>query len=482
VRRLRQRYGLARYPMSSASTTIERSLESLARLQPPRHRRAEILALALGAFVALVGGVAIADGRVKYAAPFAGVALIVLCLRSEQLAFLGIVVLASTFADAYALPKAGPLYPAEAMMFVGLATLPFLRSTAVGGLMGVAVALFLGAVVLGIFVAGGHGVSVHEAELEARVPALYASFWVALAAVRGDPRRFFALLTGAAGLVAVLSILQFAVHGHKFFIAGQLPVITPDNGFLRIRAPGLLLPYFGAIIGLSYVFWGPPVHRRRALLFVALFGTTILISLNRNMIVGLTVGLLTALLLLPRRTQAGVRIVLVAAAVTVIVTVSGHGTIVQRILSLGNRTYLQQTTLNDRAYENAFARATIARHPVSGIGFGVPYGALQRTTSGTVVPRSGTHNQYYEVWMKMGLLGVAALVTLLAAAVLRSAQWARKGPAEHRWIGAGALACVVAFAASSVVGAYVVDSGSAPVAAGLFALIAAGPAVWRTHR
>jgi len=468
--------------MSAASTTIERSLESLARLQPPRHRRADILAFGAGVFVALVVGVAAADGKIIYAAPFAALALVVVCIRSPQLAFVGVVLFASTFTNAYALPKAGPLYPAEAMMFVGLAALPFLRSTAVGGLMGVAVGLFLCAVLVGILVAGGHGVSVHQAELEARVPALYASFWIALAAVRANPRRFLTLLTAAAALVSVLSILQYLLPGRSIFIAGELPVITPDNGFLRVRAPGLLLPYFGAIFALAYLFWGPRMHRGRALVLVALFGTTILLSLNRNMIVGLSVGLIAAFLLLPRRTQAGVRIVLAALAATALVTISGHGAVVDRILSLGNQSYLQQTTLNDRAYEDGFARATISRHPVSGIGFNVPYGALQRTTSGTIVPRSGTHNQYYELWMKMGLLGIAAYVTLLVAAALRSTRWARREASAHQWIGAGALASIVAFAASSVVGAYVLDAGSAPAAIALLALIAAGPVVWQTSR
>jgi O-antigen ligase len=404
------------------------------------------------------------------AAPFLAGAVIVLFLRSPQLPFLAVLVFASTFADAYALPKSGPLYPAEAMVFLGLAALPFFRSTALGGVLGALVAVFLGAVVLGIIVASGHGVRTHEALLEARTPVLYASFWLALAAARADRRRFMTLVGAAAAAVAVLTIAQFLVPGHAIFRTGQLPVITSDNGFLRVRPPGLLLAYFGAIFGLAYLIWGARRRRLPVVALVALFAATILISLNRNMIVGIAVGLIAAFVVVRGRAKASVRIVAVAAAAAAIVGVAAGGTVVQRILSLGNVGYLQQTTLADRAYEDAFARATIARHPISGIGWGVSYGAQARDTSGLIQPRSFVHNQYYELWLKTGILGLASYVGMLLATGLAGIRLARRELPEARWAGAAVVACVVGFAASSIVGIYVLDAGSTPVVVALLAL------------
>jgi len=164
-----------------------------------------------------------------------------------------------------------------------------------------------------------------------------------------------------------------------------------------------------------------------------------------------------------------------------LVTLAGHGTVVERILSLGNRNYLQQTTLADRAYEDVFARGTIGRHPVSGIGFGVTYGAQARTASGVIQPRAFVHNQYYELWLKTGLLGLLAYIAALAATAVRALRIARNGAREHRWVGAAALACVIAFAASSVVGIYVFDAGSAPAVVALLALVCAWPLPPREH-
>ncbi len=460
--------------MAADPTSIERGRANLWR-PGLQERLLDLAPIAVGFVAALVVGLAASEGRTIVAAPFAAAAVIALFARSPQLPFLAVVVLASTFADAYALPKAGPLYLPEAVMFLGLATLPFFRSTAAGGLIGAAVAAFLAAVMVGIAVATGHGVTVHEALLEARTPVLYTSFWLALSAARADRSRFLVLLGAAAVAVAVLSIAQFLLPGHILFRTGQLPVLTSDNGFLRVRPPGLVLAYFGSIFGLAYLFWGGKERRFRALALTALFATAILISLNRNMIVGMSVGLVTVFLLLPRRTQAGIRIVAAAVATIALVTLAGHGTVVERILSLGNRNYLQQTTLADRAYEDAFARATIGRHSLSGIGFGVPYGAQARTTSGVIQPRAFVHNQYYELWLKTGLLGLLAYVTALAATAVRALRIARHGAREHRWIGAAALACVIAFAASSVVGIYVFDAGSTPAVVALLALVCAWP-------
>jgi O-antigen ligase len=453
-------------------STIRRSSTARTRLSAPGLPRLAASGVALGTLASVAAGWAAAGGHTIIAAPFVAAAFVVLFVRAPQVPFVAILVFASTFAVAYSLPKAGPLYPAEVALLLGLAALPFVPSRAFGGIIGLLLVAFLAAVAVGIAVAGGHGVTFHDALLEARTPVLYLSFWIALAAVRADRRRFLTIVGAIAVIVSLLGIAQFLLPGHTLFRSGGSSVVTTDNGFLRVRPPGLLLVYFGAIFGFAYLFWGPRRDRLRVLVLVGLFAATILISLNRNMLVGLAAGLVVALVVLPGRTGAAMRIVAIAVAALAIAGLAGGGAVMQRILSLGNVGYLQRTTLADRAYEDSFARATIARHPLSGIGWGVTYGANVRTTSGVIQPRGFVHNQYYEVWLRMGILGVLSYLLLLAAAALAGVRFARKPHRDDTWIGAAIVASVVALAASSIVGIYVLDAGSTPAVAALLALAA----------
>jgi O-antigen ligase len=442
------------------STTIRQRTAPFGRGGRPRIPLMPAIGVALGILASLVAGWAASGGHTLFAAPFLAAAAVVIFVRSPQLPFAAILLFASTFAVAYTLPKAGPLYPAEASLLLGLAALPLVRTAAFGGAIGTFLLIFLGAVGIGIVVAGGHGVGLHNTLLDARTPVLYASFWIALAAIRTNRRRFVLVVGITAVAVSLLSLAQFLLPGHMLFRSGGSSVVTSDNGFLRVRPPGLLLVYFGAIFALAYLFWGPKQRRLHVLLVGALFASAILISLNRNMLVGLTAGLVIALVVLPGRTGAAMRLVAVGIAAISIAGLSGGGAVIQRIVSLGNVSYLQRTTLADRQYEDAFARATIARHPISGIGWGVSYGANARTTSGVIQPRSFVHNQYYELWLRMGILGPLSYLLLLGAAGVAGLRLARGPRREDAWIGAGIMASIVALGASSIVGIYVLDAGS----------------------
>jgi O-antigen ligase len=458
--------------MLGESTTIRQRTAPFGRFMPPRVPLVPALSIAVGVLAALLAGLAASGGHKLFAAPFLAAAVVVIFVRSPQVPFAAILLFASTFAVAYTLPKAGPLYPAEVALFLGLAALPLLRTAAFGGAVGTFLVIFLGAIAVGIVVAKGHGVTFHDTLLSARIPVLYASFWIALAAIRTNRRRFLLVIGVTAVAISLLSLAQFLLPGHMLFRSGGSLVVTSDNGFLRVRPPGLLLVYFGSIFALAYLFWGPKRGRLRVLVLAGLFAAAILISLNRNMLVGLAAGLVIALVVLPRRTGAATRLVAVALAAVSIALLSGGGTVIQRIVSLGNVSYLQRTTLSDRQYEDGFARATIARHPISGVGWGVPYGANVRTTSGVIQPRDFVHNQYYELWLRMGILGPLSYLMLLGAAALAGVRIARGSGGEDVWIGAGIVASIVALGASSIVGIYVLDAGSTPAVVALLALAA----------
>jgi O-antigen ligase len=438
-------------------------------------RSAQLRIGVIGAAAAILAGWTTARGSPLLAAPIVAAALLIVLAQSVQAAYAAVIVTASTFASAYALPHAAHLYPAEVLTVIGLAALAFSRSARFGGRIGVLLLALLVTVFSGIAVAKGHGVGALTAVDEARPVVLYAVFWVALAALRANPRRFFAVAAAIAALIVVLSILQFIFRGHQLFLSAGESFVTVEGGFTRVRPPGLVLVYFGLIFAIAYLLWGPG---RRGTRFTPislglLFALGILLSLNRNMLIGLVLGLVATLMAVRRRGKAALFLGIGGIVTALTLSFLSSGTIAARILSLGNPSGLEKTTLSDRQYENRKAVATIKRHPLVGIGWGTSYGALFGLPSGKLVDRSFIHNQYYGLWMRTGLLGLLAYVALLGTTAATAIRWTRRR--EHEpdgWLGPAVLASVVAFAASSIVGIYVIDPGSTPVVAALFALAA----------
>jgi O-antigen ligase len=273
----------------------------------------------------------------------------------------------------------------------------------------------------------------------------------------------------------VLSIVQFVFPNRHVFLTGGASVVTPEpGGFTRIRPPGLVLVYIGLIFVAAYLIWGPRRARKSAMALAAVLGIGILLSLNRNMIIGLPLGLIAALIASRQRRRAAV--LLGGAAIVAVAALNfiGSGAIAARILSLGSPTGLEKSSsLSDRRYEDHLAVAAIKRHPIFGIGWGVSYGAVFAEPSGQLVDRPFVHNQYYELWLKTGIFGLLAYLGLLGTSATYAIRWLRRrADAPDGWLGQAVFASVVAFAASSIVGIYVIDAGSTPAVAALFAVAA----------
>jgi hypothetical protein len=153
-------------------------------------------ALAVGAgWIAGHGG----HGAALLAAPIVAAALFVVLGHTTQAAFAAVVVAASTFSSVYALPRAAHLYPAEMLLLLGLGTLALSNYRRFGGKIGILLLVLLVAVFSGVEVARMKGIPTLAAIDEARPVALYAAFWIALAALRANPRRFFAVAAAAHG-------------------------------------------------------------------------------------------------------------------------------------------------------------------------------------------------------------------------------------------------------------------------------------------
>lgn len=357
----------------------------------------------------------------------------------------------------------------------GQATLPFFLMLA-----GLTVAVYRGfprlepigwslivlvaATLVGIGV-GANAVGLHNALLDARSASLIPAYWLAVYALERNRERTLRALALIAGIVSMLAILQRVAPSHQFFLSTGDTIIATG----RIRPPGQVLPYLAFVFAASYLLWGPSERRKACATLAALTGAATLLTFNRDMIAGTVVGLLVAFIFVRPQTGAAVKLVVVAA-ITVIALAAAQGTgIGKRILTLGNPTYLQNTTLADRRYEDGFASRALHQHPILGVGWGASYGAQHATTIqgvAVIADRSFIHNQYLGLWLRDGILGLAAMVVALLLAFSYGVRAGRNG----HWLGYAVVAGVVAIALSSVVGIFILDASSSVMVVCLLAI------------
>jgi O-antigen ligase len=190
------------------------------------------------------------------------------------------------------------------------------------------------------------------------------------------------------------------------------------------------------------------------------------------MVIGLLLGILAAVLAV--RQRRGLVTLSVATTVTLLVALAGTGVggeVGKRIRSIGDlEGTAKSSSVADREYENQLAVDAIINDPIEGIGLGTSYGAATTDVSGNVVPRKWIHNQYLELWLRTGLAGLLSWLVVLGTSLAYATRWCRRNGNEPPWLGAGVVCAVVAFAASSVAGIYVLSVPSAVAFVGVIAL------------
>jgi hypothetical protein len=446
---------------------------------------------------AALAGAMVGRGEIKFAIlPVAAVVAVVFA-RVPAAGYVAILWSVGTAIDMLALPEVGVsslrFEPAEVLLWIALGCLLFLPSDVRRAVRSVAVrresltlAVFLLAVIAGVAVGAEHGASVHKAALDMRLMLFYAAFWPALAALARGRTVVFRLVSAGVVVVVVLQVLQvLAGQSTNFFLIAPQDVtssLTSDvTGILRVRPPGLTTVYIASAFALARVIWGPARGRLVGWAMVTVTLTGVILSLNRNMLLGLTIGLCAAAVVVPQRH----RFVVTAAAVAMVLSgfvLLAQGSalesnpIVSRVASITNVSQLQATTLADRYYENRIALQRIHAHPISGLGWGPDYGAmLLSSDAGFLVsqPRQFMHEQYLWIWMRAGLLGLVALITMLALGIWNGARWSRaRHGHDDAWLGAGVVVALVAMAASSNVAIYLTPPDSTVPLVGVLALAA----------
>jgi hypothetical protein len=402
-----------------------------------------------------------------------------------------------TAVDMLAPPQLGisslQFLPAEILLWIALGCLMFVPRDVRHELRGlvrqresVVMAIFLTAVIGGVAVGVAHGASLHIAAFDMRSMLFYAAFWLAAAALTRNRGAVFKLVSAGVVVVVVLQTVQVIVgpSTHVFVIAPSdvASSLTPgEGGFLRVRPPGGTTVYVVAAFALARLLWGPARHRLLGWGMTVVALTGVILSLNRNMLLGLALGLCVAAVVARQKHRFVVMVATLGMVLSAFASLgpsssAASNPVVSRITSITNYSGLKTQTLDDRFYENRNALHQIRAHPIEGLGWGPNYGAmLLSSDDGFLVsnPRPFMHQQYLWVWMRAGAIGLLALIASLAFGIWNGARWCRaRHGSEDAWLGAAIVVSVVAMAASSNVAIYLTRPDSTVPLAGVLALAA----------
>lgn len=459
--------------------------------------------VATAASAAVLGAMA-GKGEPKAAVLPVVALLAMLFARFPVAGFLAILWSVATVVDVEALPQVSAsslqFMPAEILLWIAVGCLAFMPRTARRAFAELAsrreslvMALFVAAVIGGLAVGIENGANFHVALFDVRFMLFYVAFWPALVALRTNRKQVFALVGAGVVLVVILQILQVIVgpSRHLFFVSSSElastfssqtgSALSDATGFLRVRPPGLTTVYIVSAFALARVLWGPGRNRLLAWGMAAVSLTGVILSLNRNMLLGLVLGLCAGALVAPRKHRFIVLVLALGIGLSSFALIAegtgvGSNPVLSRITSITNYSGLKTQTLNDRYYEDHIALQRIRDHPIGGLGWGPDYGAvLLSSDNGVLVttPRPFMHEQFLWIWMRAGIVGLLALITSLIFGISNGARWCRARRAEgDGWIGAGVIVSLVAMAASSNVAIYLTPPDSIVPLVGVLALAA----------
>ena len=258
------------------------------------------------------------------------------------------------------------------------------------------------------------------------------------------PRQVRLLLAGAFGLAALKGLLGVAAsvagHGSSFEGHSTLTYLEPTANWVVMLA---LLGVFAAIVARMR----PP---RWMLLATPLLVASLLLSYRRSFWIATVLGLLLVLVI--ALSPVGRRMLIptalfIAAAIWLLGSLSfqSQSPIVKRAVSLSPTSLQNNAQDRYRLDERANVLAEIKRHPITGLGILVPWHASARTLS--VEHENGREYVHFAAlwfWLKLGIMGLLAYLSLLVAAASGAWRvWRRSRGAITRAFGLASLCGLV---------------------------------------
>jgi hypothetical protein len=201
----------------------------------------------------------------------------------------------------------------------------------------------------------------------------------------------------------------------------------------------------------------------RIVLWLAPLALAVLIlSFRRNFWIALVLG---AVLVVLVAVGARGRLLLVPAGVLIVIALyfgltalsgsQSDSPVVQRAQSLTPSKVQGNAQDRYRLDEQRNVRAEIARHPVLGIGLGVPWTARYPLAQALPGGRQYTHVLLFWYWLKLGLLGVIAYLWTMAAAVSTGLRvWRTDYDRRVQGAGLGLAAALVGLMVAETTGSF----------------------------
>jgi O-antigen ligase/capsular polysaccharide biosynthesis protein len=278
----------------------------------------------------------------------------------------------------------------------------------------------LAAVVVGAVVSIGNGTGQSDVVDPARALLTLVSFFVIRRAFRGRPYQLFAILLIMAAVSAVVALIGVGL-GLELLAAGSAEYVVTGSetaDVSRVNTPALEL-WSPLLVVLAA---GVVRLRPRWLWAVVLIPCLALQALSFDRTTWATLLVLAVVVAVLRGGRTGLvmratALVLAGAIGLTALSAGAFGpegeAVALRLTSVLTGEALAENSLSDRLEENEAARATLRESPFFGTGLGAYYGAELVTYDNnldvlTPDPRPWIHNQYYRIWLWMGVLGLLA--------------------------------------------------------------------------
>lgn len=274
------------------------------------------------------------------------------------------------------------------------------------------------AMTAGIVITRGDGAGLRDILFSMHVLAYLLLLPIAIVNLDLDRSQLELLLKGAIGLALLKAAMGLIV------MAGGGSVALDGGGHLTYYEPTANWLTLLALLGIVAALVGGMPRERWMVLAVPLLTASLLLSYRRSFWIAAVLGLLLLLLLGTTRSSRRVLVpslALVAIAIYVVGSIEFQAAtpLATRVQSLSPTRLERNAEDRYRLDERVNVIAEIKRHPVSGIGLEQGWAATSRPLP--VEHADGRLYVHFVLlwwWLKLGILGAAAFVSLLISGLL----------------------------------------------------------------